>query len=61
LLITAENEENMEWLQANWFDVVTAASFIISGASIITKFTKNTMDDKVVGKILSFLALVPKK
>jgi len=53
--------ENMEWLQLHWFDVLTAASFIVSGASVITKLTPNTMDDKIVGKILSFLALIPKR
>jgi hypothetical protein len=51
----------LEWLQTNWVDILTAVSFIISGASIITKFTKNTLDDKIVGKILNLLALVPKK
>lgn len=51
----------MEWMQLHWLDVVTAASFIVTGASIITKFTKNTLDDKIIGKIVKFLALLPKK
>lgn len=52
--------EALQFLQNNWFEIVTAITYVVTGASIITKFTKNTWDDKIVGKILNFLALVPK-
>lgn len=51
----------MEWLKTNWVDVVTVITYIVTAASIITKFTKNTYDDKMIGKLLNFLALIPRK
>jgi Co/Zn/Cd efflux system component len=51
----------MEFLKANWVDVLNIVCYIVTAASIITKFTKNTWDDAIISKILRILALVPKK
>ncbi len=51
----------MNWLTENWMDVVNVVAYVIAAASIVTKFTANKLDDKIVGKILNFLALIPKK
>lgn len=51
----------MEFLRLHWFDLLTAVTYIVTAASIITKFTKTESDDHIVAKILNFLAMVPKK
>lgn len=50
----------MDWFLANWKDLLLAFTSIVTAASIISKFTKNVLDDKIVNAILRFLAMIPK-
>lgn len=51
----------LEFIKTNWVDILTIVTYIVTAASVITKLTPNTWDDNIVAKIMSFLALVPKK
>lgn len=45
----------MTWLYANFFNLVAAATAIVTGASIIARMTPSESDDKVVDRILKFI------
>lgn len=51
----------MDWLVANWKDLLLAFTSLVTAASIISKFTKNVWDDKIFAAILRFIAFIPTK
>ena len=54
----------IEFIQANWFNMLEAAGLIVGGASIIVKMTPTPKDDAILAKVLVLLNLValnPKK
>lgn len=44
------------WLQAHWFDIVTAIGLIVSGVSLIVKITPTLKDDNFWLPIVKFLS-----
>lgn len=44
---------------ANWKDGLLIATSVVTIASIIAKYTKNTWDDKLVSNLLRILSLAP--
>ena len=54
----------MEFLANNWFEIITALSMMVAGASVLAKFTPTPKDDAFFAKIKKFLdmiALNPKR
>ena len=51
----------ISFVTTNWQEILLAVTSIVTGASIIVKFTPNTTDDKIVGKILNILSLAKKR
>ena len=54
----------MDWLIANWDNILFAVTSIVTGASILVKLTPTQKDDAVLAKVmkvLDFLALSKKK
>lgn len=45
----------MTWLSANFFNLVAAATAIVTAASIIARMTPSESDDKVVDRVLKFI------
>lgn len=45
----------MNWLSANWINLVAIATSIITAASIIARMTPSESDDEVVNRILKFI------
>lgn len=45
-------ENKMDWLNANWTDVIFIVTAVISIASVIAKLTPTKVDDNIVGKII---------
>jgi hypothetical protein len=45
----------MNWLSANFFNLVAAATAIVTAASIIARMTPSESDDKVVDRVLKFI------
>jgi hypothetical protein len=53
----------MEFILANWKDILLVLTSIVTVASAYVKTTEGTRDDEVVGlisKILKILAMTPK-
>lgn len=48
----------MEWILANWENVLLIISGVISVASIIVKLTPTPKDDAVLARIISFLKIL---
>ena len=51
--------EIVEFVKLNGFEIVTAVSMIVAGASVLANFTKTDVDNKVlafVGKAIALLA-----
>ena len=46
----------INWIQANWKDVLAIIGGIVTVASIIVKLTPSQADDKVLAKIIKILA-----
>lgn len=44
----------------NWKDVLLAVTSVVTIFSVVAKFTKNTWDDSLSGKLLRLLSLAPK-
>ena len=42
----------MEWLMANWQQVITAILAVLGAASVVAKLTPTEADDKVINAIL---------
>ena len=48
----------MEWIIANWDNVLLIISGVISIASIIVKLTPTPKDDAFLAKVISFLKVL---
>lgn len=54
----------IEFIQQNWFEILSAVGFFISGASVIAKITKNETDNIWVAraqKVVDLLAMTTGK
>jgi hypothetical protein len=50
----------MDFIVANWKDVVFIFTAVVTAASVIAKFTPNIWDDKITAAVLRFLSMAPK-
>ncbi len=48
----------MEWILANWENVLLIISGVISVASIIVKLTPTPNDDAILARVISFLKIL---
>lgn len=46
----------VEWVKANWLQIVQVITSIIGVASIIVKMTPTQKDDAILGKIIAFVS-----
>lgn len=53
--------ETIVWVKNNWADVLTIITYTVTIASIVVKFTANTIDDNIVMRFLKVLSLAPKQ
>lgn len=49
----------MDWIIANWQDVLDIVAYVVLAASVIVKLTPNDLDDKIVVKLMKILSLAP--
>ncbi len=52
--------DNVQWVKDHWLDIVNVLTYTVTAASIIVKYTANTIDDNIVTKLLKALSLAPK-
>ena len=45
----------MEWITANWKDILTIITGVIAVASVVTRLTPTKVDDNVLGYIVKFI------
>ena len=45
----------MEWIQANWVNVVAIYGALVAVATAVVKLTPSTKDDEFLGKVVRFL------
>lgn len=50
----------MDWLLANWKDLLDVVAYVVLAASVVAKLTPSVWDDKIVAQILRVLSLAPK-
>jgi len=48
----------MEWIIANWDNVLIIVSGIITTASVIVKLTPTPKDDAILSKVAKFLEVI---
>jgi len=48
----------MEWLEANWVNLVAIVGGIVTSASLIVKMTPTQKDDAILAKVIAFLKVV---
>ena len=49
----------MEWIANHWKEVLDVLAYVVLGASVVSKMTKNVWDDKIVAMLLRILSLAP--
>jgi len=47
----------MEWLIANWSEVIQTILAVLGAASLIAKLTPSKMDDNIICKIINYVGL----
>lgn len=52
--------DNIQWVKDHWVDIVNVLTYTVTAASIIVKYTHNTIDDNIMTKLLKILSLAPK-
>ena len=45
----------MEWFTTHSVEIINAIAYIVTGASIIVKLTPTTLDDAIIGKVMTVL------
>lgn len=48
----------IEWLTANWQDIVNVSVIVVGAAKAIAMITPNETDNKIVGRILKLVDFV---
>ena len=51
--------ETIAWIQNHWFEILAAGGFIVSGASIVVKWTETKVDDEWLEKFKGPLCNIP--
>lgn len=46
----------VEWIQANWNDLIAILLQVIGAASLVVRITPTPKDDAVFGKIYTFIS-----
>jgi hypothetical protein len=45
----------MEWIQANWVNIMAIYGALVAVATAVVKITPSTRDDEILGKVIRFL------